>query len=357
MPFDRLSLSVAVVEVLRALGADPAGAARGRRRAVARSADRPHPGLRGTSSGRHGDADRGGAQHGGWSAPDAAGRADVEDAGRLARPSSVRAMPAGRFDTIRAGPDRPERAVADPAPRAGLGAELAPGRCGSRSSRPATRCTRSSSPGRSAAPARTRTWTRCCRTAPSSSSPGRASPGCPAGYARRSSWRRYPGPRPWICSGGWTRRAWTCATRWPTRRAAGSSTIDGDRIRFAHPILAAAAYGSIPVDRRRELHRAVAMLADDLEERARHLATAADGPDPEVARRPATEPPSRRGGGARPTPPRTCCGLACRLTPPADAEALALRRIAFGRLLHSAGDAPGAHRRAGVAGRRASRPV
>jgi DNA-binding CsgD family transcriptional regulator len=34
--------------------------------------------------------------------------------------------------------------------------------------------------------------------------------------------------------------------------------------------------------------------------------------------------------------------LACRLTPPAEADVLALRRVAFGRLLHSAGDAPGA---------------
>ena len=35
-------------------------------------------------------------------------------------------------------------------------------------------------------------------------------------------------------------------------------------------------------------------------------------------------------------------GMACRLTPPNDEEALALRRVAHGRLLHSAGDAPGA---------------
>jgi DNA-binding CsgD family transcriptional regulator len=34
--------------------------------------------------------------------------------------------------------------------------------------------------------------------------------------------------------------------------------------------------------------------------------------------------------------------IACRLTPPGDDEILAVRRIAYGRLLHSAGDAPGA---------------
>src|SRR5262249_39601324 len=64
---------------------------------------------------------------------------------------------------------------------------------------------------------------------------------------------------------------------------AGVLELDGDRIRFAPPILAAAAYDSIPPPRRRELHRAVAMLSDDLEERARHLATAAEQPDGEVA--------------------------------------------------------------------------
>jgi DNA-binding CsgD family transcriptional regulator len=121
----------------------------------------------------------------------------------------------------------------------------------------------------------------------------------------------------------------------------GIVTVDGERIRFSHPILAAAAYGSIPADRRRELHRAVAMLADDLEERARHLATAAVGPDPQVAvaLEGAAEQAWRRGA---PDAAADLLRLACRLTATTDAEALALRRIAFGRLLHSAGDAPGA---------------
>ncbi len=120
----------------------------------------------------------------------------------------------------------------------------------------------------------------------------------------------------------------------------GVLTVDGERIRFVHPILAAAAYGSIPVDRRRQLHRAVAMLSDDLEERARHLAIAADGPDPHVALalHGAAEQAWRRGA---PDAAADLLRLACRLTPPADAEALALRRIAYGRLLNSAGDVPG----------------
>jgi len=121
----------------------------------------------------------------------------------------------------------------------------------------------------------------------------------------------------------------------------GIVTLDAERVRFTHPILAAAAYGSIPGTRRRDLHRALAVLSDNLEERARHLATAAEEPDAQVAvaLEGAAEQAWRRGA---PDAAADLLRQACRLTPPADAEALALRRIAYGRLLHSAGDAPGA---------------
>jgi DNA-binding CsgD family transcriptional regulator len=122
---------------------------------------------------------------------------------------------------------------------------------------------------------------------------------------------------------------------------AGIVTVDGDRIRFAHPILAAAVYGSLPKVRKQELHRGAALLSDDLEERARHLAIAAEGPDAEVAvaLEGAAEQAWRRGA---PDAAAHLLRMACRLTPPADGEALALRRVALGRLLHAAGDAPGA---------------
>jgi DNA-binding NarL/FixJ family response regulator len=121
----------------------------------------------------------------------------------------------------------------------------------------------------------------------------------------------------------------------------GIVTVEAGRVRFTHPILAAAAYGSIPAARRRDLHRAMAELSDSLEERARHLATAAEGPDRHVtdALEGAAEQAWRRGA---PDAAADLLHLACRLTPSADSEALALRRIAYGRLLHSAGDAPGA---------------
>jgi DNA-binding NarL/FixJ family response regulator len=121
----------------------------------------------------------------------------------------------------------------------------------------------------------------------------------------------------------------------------GILMLEEERIRFSHPVLAAAAYGSIPVDRKRELHRAVAVLTDDLEERARHLATAATGPDPHVAvaLEGAAEQAWRRGA---PDAAADLLRMACSMTPSTDSEALAVRRVAFGRLLHSAGDAPGA---------------
>ncbi len=116
--------------------------------------------------------------------------------------------------------------------------------------------------------------------------------------------------------------------------------MEGERIRFAHPILAAAAYGSIAQDRRAELHAAAAELTDDPVEQARHLAAAAGGPDAGVARalEEAAEQAWWRGA------PDTAADLmrkAWRLTPAGDLEAMTLRRIALGRLLHAAGNAPG----------------
>jgi len=59
--------------------------------------------------------------------------------------------------------------------------------------------------------------------------------------------------------------------------------LDGDRIRFTHPLLAPVCYEEMPLHRRRHLHRRLADLDVDPEERARHLALAAAGPDEEIA--------------------------------------------------------------------------
>ena len=66
-------------------------------------------------------------------------------------------------------------------------------------------------------------------------------------------------------------------------RSRGVLELDGDRIHFTHPLLAPASYSRMPLHRRRRLHRRLAELDVDLEERARHLATAVVGSDEKVA--------------------------------------------------------------------------
>ena len=64
---------------------------------------------------------------------------------------------------------------------------------------------------------------------------------------------------------------------------AGILRIDDEqRIHFAHPLFASGVYAAAPLARRREAHRELAQVVADPEERARHLALAADGSD-EVA--------------------------------------------------------------------------
>jgi DNA-binding CsgD family transcriptional regulator len=59
--------------------------------------------------------------------------------------------------------------------------------------------------------------------------------------------------------------------------------IDGYRIRFTHPLLAAGVYAAAPPADRRGMHRRLAGIAADPEERARHLAQAAIRLDAETA--------------------------------------------------------------------------
>ena len=56
------------------------------------------------------------------------------------------------------------------------------------------------------------------------------------------------------------------------------------RVRFTHPLLASGAYGTVDASLRRDLHARAGAAVADPEERARHLALAATGPDEVVAR-------------------------------------------------------------------------
>jgi DNA-binding CsgD family transcriptional regulator len=59
-------------------------------------------------------------------------------------------------------------------------------------------------------------------------------------------------------------------------------TADG-RVAFSHPLFASAVYEAASPARRRNMHRRLAAIVDDLEERARHLALAGGDPDNEIA--------------------------------------------------------------------------
>jgi DNA-binding CsgD family transcriptional regulator len=63
----------------------------------------------------------------------------------------------------------------------------------------------------------------------------------------------------------------------------GVIELDGSSVRFAHPLLASACYEEASVWRRRAAHGLLAGAVADVEEQARHLALAADGPDAGVA--------------------------------------------------------------------------
>jgi DNA-binding CsgD family transcriptional regulator len=116
---------------------------------------------------------------------------------------------------------------------------------------------------------------------------------------------------------------------------------EGGLVRFAHPLLAAGAYARIPPGRRDELHREAAVRATSSEDRARHLALAATGPDAGTAAvlDDAARAARRRGA------PETAVELAIhaiRLTPPDDPDARGRRTMDQADYLHLAADEPAA---------------
>jgi DNA-binding NarL/FixJ family response regulator len=121
-------------------------------------------------------------------------------------------------------------------------------------------------------------------------------------------------------------------------RKHGVVELDGDRIHFTHPLLAPASYAEMPLHRRRRLHRRLAELNVDLEERARQLAIAATGPDEGIA---AALDQAAAHGHARGAA-LVAAELAERaigLTPVDAVESVNRRRITAARHYLSAGDA------------------
>jgi DNA-binding NarL/FixJ family response regulator len=107
-------------------------------------------------------------------------------------------------------------------------------------------------------------------------------------------------------------------------------------IEFVHPLFASAVYSAAPAARLREAHRAVADLARDPEERARHLALAAAGPDAEVVRELQAAARHARLRGS-PDSAAELTGLALRLLPADDPARLELQ-LELAEQLHLASD-------------------
>ncbi len=105
--------------------------------------------------------------------------------------------------------------------------------------------------------------------------------------------------------------------------AAGLIEPDQDEIVFTHPMFASAIYADVSREHRHDVHRKVAAVLTDPEERARHLALAAVGPD--VAAVEALEDGARAADvkGA-PATAAELCGLAERLAPE---DEVVLRRL------------------------------
>ena len=117
---------------------------------------------------------------------------------------------------------------------------------------------------------------------------------------------------------------------------AGLVTVEDGRIRFTHPTFASAVYAAAGGELRRAVHCRLAEVVPDLEQRARHLALATDGPDPHVAD--ILEQAARRADvrGA-PGMAADLWTLASRRTPPADPRRYR-RLVAAARCLFSTGD-------------------
>jgi len=114
--------------------------------------------------------------------------------------------------------------------------------------------------------------------------------------------------------------------------AEGIVELDHGSIRFTHPLLASGAYSAAEPARRREAHRLLGGLVRDPEERARHLAAGATGPDEKVGAALEAAATRARARGA-PAAAAELSEEAAQLTPP-EGEADRRRRLADAGYYH-----------------------
>jgi DNA-binding CsgD family transcriptional regulator len=129
----------------------------------------------------------------------------------------------------------------------------------------------------------------------------------------------------------------------PAERAGIVAVHRDGRVAFGHPLFGSALYSSLPEADRRSLHHRLAQRAGSPQERARHLALAADGPDDETAAEldRAAAAASARGAADAAVELKE---LACRLTPAGDQPAKVRRGIELAERRYFAGDPGGARR-------------
>jgi DNA-binding CsgD family transcriptional regulator len=123
-------------------------------------------------------------------------------------------------------------------------------------------------------------------------------------------------------------------------RAVRATLVDhrDGAISLRHPLVGEATAASVPLEARRAMHRRLAAVLDNAEERARHLALGTEGPDADVAAalEDAAELAQERGA---PGDAAELLDLSCRLTPEGERSELAGRRLALADVLVRAGDA------------------
>jgi DNA-binding CsgD family transcriptional regulator len=105
---------------------------------------------------------------------------------------------------------------------------------------------------------------------------------------------------------------------------AGILTVHGDRVSFTHPLFGSSVYSTATAEERQAVHRRLAQVAQDPEERARHLALGANGPDRHVAASLDEAAVLARNRGAADAAAELS-ELAHALTPPAEAEEMSRR--------------------------------
>jgi DNA-binding CsgD family transcriptional regulator len=119
--------------------------------------------------------------------------------------------------------------------------------------------------------------------------------------------------------------------------AAGVVEVDGDRIRFVHPLLASVPYAGLTPDARRAVHRRLAAVVTAPEEQARHAALSSDQPDAAIAA--VLEQAAHRASGrGSPDAAAELAELAVARTPPGEAVDSQRRRFDAADYLFHLGD-------------------